>query len=138
MVDGTAINSTDMQTPTATISDQHRRASAHACDMALRPYFTDKVADTLMSQLGVTQRRRCSKLTNWEREVAAMVAEGYSNKEIAEALGIHLPTVETHRASAIRKLQLSASASSAGLVRYDVRNKLVEARRNCGDAAERF
>lgn len=94
---------------------------------AHRPYFTDRVADRLMSQLRVTQHRHCSKLTNREHEVVAMVAEGYSNKEIAEALGIHLPTVETHRASAIRKLRLPSSTSSAALVRYAVRNKLVEA-----------
>jgi DNA-binding NarL/FixJ family response regulator len=94
---------------------------------AHRPYFTDRAADTLMSQLRVTQHRHCSKLTNREREVVVMVADGYSSREIAEALGIHLPTVETHRASAIHKLQLSSSASSAGLVRYAVRNKLIEA-----------
>jgi DNA-binding NarL/FixJ family response regulator len=94
---------------------------------AHRPYFTDRVADTLMRQLQVGQRRPCSKLSNREREVVALVVEGYSNKGIADALGIHLPTVETHRASAIRKLQLSSSASSAGLVRYADRNKLVEA-----------
>jgi DNA-binding NarL/FixJ family response regulator len=53
-----------------------------------------------------------------------LVADGYSNKKIAETLGIHLVTVENHRASAARKLQLS---SSAGLVRYAVRNQLVDA-----------
>src|SRR5262245_14819319 len=94
---------------------------------AHRPYFTDRVADTLVRQLRVRQNGPCSRLSNREREVVALVAEGYSNKEIAEALRIHLITVENHRASAIRKLQLSSSATSAGLVRYAVRNKLVDA-----------
>ena len=94
---------------------------------AHRSYFTDRVADTLMRQLRLRQHGPCSKLSNREREVVALVAEGYSNKEIAEELRIHQATVEYHRSSAIRKLQLSSPASSAGLVRYAVRNKLVEA-----------
>jgi DNA-binding CsgD family transcriptional regulator len=92
-----------------------------------RASFTDRVADTLMRQLRLRQHGPCSKLSNREREVVALVAEGYSNKEIAEELRIHQATVEYHRSSAIRKLQLSSPASSAGLVRYAVRNKLVEA-----------
>ena len=50
--------------------------------------------------------------------------EGHTNKEIAELLNISLKTVESHRASAMRKLNLS---SSADLVRYAIRNRLVEA-----------
>jgi DNA-binding NarL/FixJ family response regulator len=80
-----------------------------------------------MRQLRLRQYGPCSKLSNREREVVALVAEGYSNKEIAEGLRIHQATVESHRSSAIRKLQLSSPASSAGWVRYAVRNKLVEA-----------
>ena len=53
-----------------------------------------------------------------------LIAEGHTNKEIAQLLNISLKTVETHRASIMRKLKLS---SSAGLVRYAIRNKLVEA-----------
>ena len=51
-------------------------------------------------------------------------AEGHTNKQIARLLSITLKTVETHRAAAMRKLNLS---SSAGLVRYAIRHKLVEA-----------
>ena len=52
-----------------------------------------------------------------------LIAEGHSNKSIAKLLGISLKTVETHRAAVMRKLNLS---SSAALVRYAVRNKIVE------------
>ena len=51
-----------------------------------------------------------------------LIAEGHSNKSIAELLGISLKTVETHRSAVMRKLNLP---SSAALVRYAVRNKIV-------------
>src|SRR5262245_2635975 len=91
---------------------------------AHRPYFSDRVADTLIRQLRMRQHGSYWKLSNRQREVVTLVAKGYTNKEIAQILKIHPITVEQHRASAIRKLQLS---SSAELVRYAVRNKLVEA-----------
>ena len=53
-----------------------------------------------------------------------LIAEGHTNKETGELLNISLKTVESHRASAMRKLNLS---SSADLVRYAIRNRLVEA-----------
>ena len=53
-----------------------------------------------------------------------LIAEGHTNKQIAAVLTISLKTVETHRATVMRKLDLS---SSAALVRYAIRNKLVEA-----------
>ena len=65
-----------------------------------------------------------STLTNRERAVVQLIAEGHTNKETAELLNISLKTVESHRASVMRKLNLS---SSAALVRYAIRNKIVEA-----------
>ena len=53
-----------------------------------------------------------------------MIAEGHTNKHIARLLNISLKTVETHRASIMRKLNIS---SSADLVRYAIRNLLVQA-----------
>ena len=53
-----------------------------------------------------------------------MVAEGHSNKQIANVLTISVKTVETHRAAIMRKLGLT---SLAALVRYAVRNNLIEA-----------
>jgi DNA-binding NarL/FixJ family response regulator len=56
--------------------------------------------------------------------VVQLIAEGHSNKEMALLLGISLKTVETHRAAAMRKLNLS---SLAALVRNAIRNKIAEA-----------
>ena len=55
---------------------------------------------------------------------ASAVAEAYSNKQIAQILNISIKTVGVHRASVLRKLDLT---STAALVRYAMRNKLIEA-----------
>jgi DNA-binding NarL/FixJ family response regulator len=55
--------------------------------------------------------------------VVKLIAEGNSNKDMSAVLNVSVKTIETHRASAMRKLSLS---STAALVRYAVRNKLVE------------
>jgi DNA-binding CsgD family transcriptional regulator len=56
--------------------------------------------------------------------VLKLVGEGHTNNQIAKILNITVRTVETHRAAAMRKLNVS---SSAGLVRRAVRIGLVEA-----------
>jgi DNA-binding CsgD family transcriptional regulator len=45
-------------------------------------------------------------LSDREREVLQMIAEGHSNKEVAHLLNISLRTVETHRAHILQKLDL--------------------------------
>jgi DNA-binding CsgD family transcriptional regulator len=52
-------------------------------------------------------------LTPSERRVAAMAAEGLSNREIAQSLFVTLRTVETHLSSAFRKLDVSARTQLA-------------------------
>jgi DNA-binding CsgD family transcriptional regulator len=54
-------------------------------------------------------------LTEREREVLIRIADGMSNKEIADALGLGVRTVETHRERAMRKLDIH---SVAGLTKY--------------------
>ena len=63
-------------------------------------------------------------VTAREREIIQLVAEGQSNKEAASTLGISVKTIETHRASIMRKLRLR---SVSDLVRYAIRNKIVQA-----------
>ncbi len=89
------------------------------------PFFTAKVSETLLgSYLTRQQGPPESALTARERSVIQLIAEGHSNKQIAHVLSISVKTVETHRAAAMRKLNLT---SAAALVRYAVRNKIVEA-----------
>jgi DNA-binding NarL/FixJ family response regulator len=89
-----------------------------------KPFFAAKISETLLDSFLVGPSRQGSALTNRERGVVQLIAEGHTNKQIAAVLTISLKTVETHRATVMRKLDLSSSAS---LVRYAIRNKLVEA-----------
>ncbi len=61
-------------------------------------------------------------LTNREREILQMVAEGMTNQEIADKLFISISTVDTHRKNIMGKLDIH---SVAGLVHYAVRHKIV-------------
>jgi DNA-binding NarL/FixJ family response regulator len=65
---------------------------------------------------------RFESLSEREREVFQLVAEGYSNKEVAELLHISPATVETHRAHVMEKLDLH---STAELVLCAVRRGIV-------------
>jgi len=57
-------------------------------------------------------------LTTREREVLKLIAEGTSNKEIADLLFISVRTVENHRANIMRKLNIK---STANLIKYAIR-----------------
>lgn len=57
-------------------------------------------------------------LTTREREVLKLIAEGISNKEIADLLFISIRTVENHRANLMRKLNIK---STANLIKYAIR-----------------
>jgi DNA-binding NarL/FixJ family response regulator len=63
-------------------------------------------------------------LTDRERHILQLVAEGRSSKEIAFELGIGFKTVESHRTSIMHKLDIH---NTAGLVRYAIRRGLVRA-----------
>jgi len=87
------------------------------------PFFTAAVSEALLDSFLSRPAGPRSGLTYRERGVVQLVAEGYTNKQIAGLLNISLKTVETHRASVMRKLNLS---SPAALVRYAIRNRIVE------------
>ena len=89
-----------------------------------RPFFTAKVSEALLDTFLTKPNRERSLLTPREQHVVQLIAEGHTNKQIARMLGIGIKTVETHRASAMRKLHLG---SAADLVRYAIRNEIVAA-----------
>jgi DNA-binding NarL/FixJ family response regulator len=69
------------------------------------------------------QGKNAPLLSPRERVVVQLVAEGNSNKDVSRILSLSVKTIETQRAAAMRKLNLT---STAALVRYAIRNKLVE------------
>jgi two-component system, NarL family, response regulator NreC len=65
---------------------------------------------------------RYEALSEREREIFQLVAEGHSNKDVADLLSISLATVETHRAHILQKLDVH---STAELVLYAVRRGVI-------------
>ena len=63
-------------------------------------------------------------LTNRERQVLQLIAEGKTTKEVAVILSVSVKTAESHRSSLMSKLDIH---STAELVRYAIRRGLVEA-----------
>jgi len=63
-----------------------------------------------------------SRLTSRERQVAQLVAEGKSTKQVAALLAITPKTAEFHRARVMKKLNVH---DVAGLVRYAIREGLI-------------
>ncbi|MBO1907899.1 response regulator transcription factor [Microvirga sp. 3-52] len=88
-----------------------------------KPFFTGRVSEALLNAFLSQGQPTDGVLTARERGVVQLIAEGHSNKEAAQILGLNLKTVESHRASAMRKVNVNSTAT---LVRYAIRNKLVE------------
>lgn len=59
-----------------------------------------------------------------EIEVAQLIAEGNSNKQIARLLKISVKTVESHRAAAMRKADVRTAAE---FVRFAIKHNLIRA-----------
>ena len=93
-----------------------------------RDYFTARVTQqlsvALRKEIEEEQlRTRLDSLTNREREVLLLVAQGLTNREIGEQLEISPRTVETHRERVMGKLRIR---TVAGLTRFVVEHGLDE------------
>ena len=89
-----------------------------------KPFFTGRVSAQLLdSYLTARSVRAEDTLSPRERMIVQLIAEGNGNKEMAALLNLSVKTIESHRATAMRKLNVT---STAGIVRYAIRNKLVE------------
>lgn len=91
---------------------------------AHRPFFTGKVSEALLESYLAKKPNHETVLTAREKSVLQLIAEGETNKGIASILSISVKTVESHRASAMRKLSIDTTAS---LIRYAIRNNIVGA-----------
>jgi len=84
-------------------------------------YFSKPVAQIALNQYlsEADETKPIAKLSDREREVLSLIAEGKSNKEIAMALDIGVRTTETHRERIMRKLDIH---SVAGLTKFAIAN----------------
>lgn len=86
-------------------------------------YFTSKIAAWIArDKRGAREKGSKSMLTPRQRETVQLLAEGKTNKEVANLLNISVKTVETHRANIMLRLNLH---SVTDLVHYAIRNEIV-------------
>jgi DNA-binding NarL/FixJ family response regulator len=92
-----------------------------------RSFFSPVVARVMLddyvrhlAEKGIVDRFH--SLSEREREIFQLIAEGYSNKQIADVLSVSTATVETHRAHILHKLDLH---NTAELVLYAVRHGVI-------------
>jgi len=91
-------------------------------------YFSKEVSVRLIEHLNRPANQSNRKdndipLTARELEVLKLIAQEYSNPEIAEQLFISIRTVDTHRRNLLEKL---AVKNTAGLVKYAIKKRLIE------------
>jgi DNA-binding NarL/FixJ family response regulator len=91
--------------------------------LAHKPYFTGIVSEKMLTSYLSTNAAPMVSLSPRERMVIQLISEGYSNKGMSKVLNLSVKTIETHRASAMHKLSVR---STAGLVRYAIKNMLIE------------
>src|SRR5262249_876788 len=92
-----------------------------------KPFFSPAIAGVLVEDYvrqlqarGLTDSYHL--LTDRERQVLQLLAEGRSNKEVATLLDLSLSTVETHRSNLMQKLNLH---NTAEIVLYAVRKRII-------------
>ena len=114
------------------IKDASRGELMLAIDSVLagKTYVSPGIADNVMEGYLEGRKKLKSKsdwdtITQREREVLKLLAEGYLNKEIAGLLHISVKTVEKHRANIMSKLDLH---NAPALTAYAIKKGLVDSR----------
>lgn len=90
--------------------------------MSGQSYLSPKITDVVIKEYIKTTSKKevsaFSTLTNREREVLQLIAEGKSTKQIASYLNVSTKTVETHRRQIMEKLNIRTIAE---LIKYAIR-----------------
>lgn len=90
----------------------------------LSPSISKKVVEEFVSfKKDSLEHNLYNKLTNREREVLQLIAEGYSTREIAELLCVSSSTIKTHRNHLMEKLHLSKNSQ---LIHFAIQLGIVE------------
>jgi len=90
-------------------------------------YLPSQVIHTVVDAINAASRAEpveTSALTEREKQILQLVAQGLSSREIAERLTISVKTVDTHRANMMEKID---AHSVAELIKYAIREGIVNA-----------
>lgn len=86
-------------------------------------YISPAVSEAVLSDFRKHVTNPVDLLSTREREVLQMIAEGKTNKEIANILNLSVYTVEAHRGKIMEKLNLH---NTGDMVRFAIRNGLIQ------------
>ncbi|HEX7946903.1 MAG TPA: response regulator transcription factor [Phenylobacterium sp.] len=91
---------------------------------ANKPYLSSLASQVLLDATASDGKRsRLESFTVRELEVAQLIAEGQSNKQMAHRLNISIKTIESHRSAAMRKAGVRTAAE---LVRFAIKHHLIQ------------
>jgi len=86
-------------------------------------FLTQSISRTIVQGFLNNAQAPPNPVSDRERQVLQLVAEGKTTKEIASLLGISAKTAESHRSNLMEKLNIH---DTAGLVRYAIKHGLIE------------
>jgi len=92
-------------------------------EAVLSPAITRLVIENYLRWGDLQAEDSSAGLSPREREVLQLIAEGYSNKQIAEILSISIKTVQAHRTNLMSKLDLH---DRADLIKYAIQRKIID------------
>ena len=92
-------------------------------EAVLSPAVTRLVIEDALRWGDLQTSQESDGLSPREREVLQLIAEGYTNKEIADILCISIKTVQAHRANLMAKLDLHDRGE---LIKYAIQKKIIE------------
>ena len=90
----------------------------------LSPTISKKLVDTyLFPRKRSSKAERYKKLTNRDREVFQLIAEGHTTRQIAEMLFVSISTIKSHRVKIMEKLRMDTPVK---LVHFAIQLGLVD------------
>ena len=92
-------------------------------EAVLSPAITRLVIEDYLRWGGIRPNEKMDGLSAREREILQLIAEGHTNKQIAEILTISVKTVQAHRLNLMQKLNLHDRGE---LIKYAIQKKIIE------------
>lgn len=97
--------------------------AVHRGELVLSPAVTRLVVEDYLRWGDLPHENISDGLSQREREVLQLIAEGYTNKQIGEILCISIKTVQAHRSNLMQKLDLHDRGE---LIKYAIQKKIIE------------
>lgn len=101
----------------------HAIRAVNKGESILSPAVTRLVIEDYLRWGDIKPQQKSNGLTPRENEVLQLIAEGNTNKKIAQILCISIKTVQTHRSNLMKKLDLHDKSE---LIKYAIQKKIIE------------